>query len=129
MASRGAKSKNGHITTKEYTTVHISDSGVKILKGIGTNHSLPDYAHTPNSIYAKVRDDGSLHSMRFYDSEGWPIIEIAYHPERDLDPSGKRIIHYHTYHNLTRDDADYLTKEMKEKYSKYLKEFDLYDKC
>ena len=67
--------------------------------------------------------------MRFYDSEGWPIVEIAYHPERVLDPTGKRVVHYHIFQNLSRSDAAYLTGEMKEKYSNYLKEFGLYDKC
>ena len=129
MSSRGAKAKNGHVTTNEYRTILITESGVKVLKGNGNNHSLPDFSHTPNSIYAKVREDGTLHEMRFYDSAGWPTFEIAYHPERNLDKSGKRIVHYHTYHDLSRNDAKRLSKELKEKYEKYLKEYDLYDKC
>ena len=55
MASRGSKAKNGHVTTDEYSTESVTKTGVKILKGKGRNHSLPDYSHSPSSIYAKLK--------------------------------------------------------------------------
>ena len=130
MASRGSKAKNGHVTTDEYSTESVTKTGVKILKGKGRNHSLPDYSHSPSSIYAKLEDDGSLREMRFYDSDGNPVLEIAYHGESKLNHGNKDpIVHYHTYDGLVRSDAARITNEIKEKYAKYLKEFDLYDKC
>ena len=129
MSSRGSVAENGHVLTNEYETVYVTKLGVKVLKGIGEKHSLPDFAHTKNSIYAKVEKDGTLREMRFYNDEGWPIIEIAYHAEKNLDKSGKKVVHYHLYGGLNRDDAKLLTSEIKAKYKEYLKEFNLYDKC
>lgn len=130
MASRGSEAKNGHVTTDEYSTESVTENGVKILKGNGRNHSLPDYSHSPNSVYAKLKKDGTLHEMRFYDSKGNPVLEIAHHGEPNLNRGNKDpIVHYHTYDGLARSPAARMTGEIKEKYAKYLKEFDLYDKC
>ena len=130
MSSRGSLAKNGHITIDEYETVKVTNSGTKILEGIGKNHSLPDYSHTPNSIYAKMKKSGDLLSLRFYDENCNLVLEIGNHPEPKIN-NGKRndVVHFHKYNGLTRDDAIILTVEMKEKYKKYLKEFNLYDKC
>ncbi len=130
MASRGSKAKNGHVTTDEYSTESVTENGVKILKGNGNNHSLPDYSHSVNSVYAKLGKDGSLREMRFYDSHGNPVSEIAYHGEPKLNHGKKEpIVHYHTYEGLVRSPAVRITDEIKDKYAIYLKEFDLYDKC
>lgn len=130
MASRGSKARNGFVTANEYSTESMTKSGVKVLKGNGYNHSLPDYSHSPKSIYAKLKRDGSLHEMRFYDAKGSPIIEIANHPEPKIN-NGSRdpVVHYHLYNGVTRSNAERLTKTIREKYAKYLKEFNLYDKC
>ena len=67
--------------------------------------------------------------MRFYDSDGNPVLEIAYHGKSKLNHGNKDpIVHYHTYDGLVRSDAARITDEIKEKYAKDLKEFDLYDK-
>lgn len=134
MSSRGSKAENGHITTDEYETERVTQTGVKILKGRGSNHSLPDYAHTPGSIYAKMEKDGvTLREMRFYDDKGYPIIEIAYHREKNIKKykTEKEIVHFHYYDGLDRKDAQRMDghPEIKEKYAIYLKEFNLYDKC
>lgn len=56
MSSRGSYAVNGHVTTNEYMTTHVDSTGGKILKGCSTRrHSLPDYAHTPNSVYIKLK--------------------------------------------------------------------------
>jgi len=135
MSSRGSKTKNGHITTNEYYTEKTTLTGVKILIGYGNNHSLPDYAHTPGSIYAKMKYDGvTLHEMRFYDKNGYPILEIAYHPESAINNGDREhdILHYHTFIGINRNKKAFRMDEqpdVKEKYKEYLKEFNLYDKC
>ena len=134
MSSRGSVIKNGHITTSEYKTNKVTSHGVKILEGYGNNHSLPDYAHTPNSIYAKLKKDKkTLHEMRFYDEKGYPIIEIAYHPEPPINNGSKApVVHFHMLdERLNRYYKDTIKNhpDIKEKYLDYLKEFDLYDKC
>lgn len=133
MSSRGSLAKNGHITTNEYRTIEITELEVKILEGLDNNHSLPDYSHTPNSIYAKLKSDGkTLHEMRFYDEKGNPIIEIAYHPEPNINNGNREnVVHYHLFDGLNRSEPTLVKThpEIKEKYKKYLKEFDLYDKC
>ncbi len=134
MSSRGSKAENGHVTTDEYETVKVTQSGVKILEGKGDKHSLPDYVHTIGSIYAKMKRDGTtLLAMRFYNDSGKPEIEIAYHPEPKLNGgSRENVVHYHLF------DSDlnrcYVARvqdrpEIKEKYAVYLREFGLYDKC
>ena len=130
MSSRGSKIKNGFVTTTEYSTLYTSINNVKILNGIGYKHSLPDFSHSSNAIYAKIRENGSLQEIRFYDSQGWPIIEIAYHPEPNIYFGSRDcVVHCHFYDGLARSKAQRITHELKEKYSMYLKEFNLYDKC
>ena len=135
MSSRGSFARNGHITNCEYTTKNITSSGVKILIGIGNNHSLPEYSHTPNSIYAKLKKDGvTLHELRFFNEKGFPVFEIAYHPESKINNGNKKdsIVHFHFFDGINRYPKAYRMDEypeIKEKYKKYLKEFNLYDKC
>ena len=135
MSSRGSAIKNGHVTSTEYETLKTTQHGVKILKGLDNNHSLPDFAHTPNSIYAKMKYYGeTIHEMRFYDKNGYPIIEIAYHPEPKINAGNreKNIVHFHTFTGVNRNPHAYRmdkNPDIKEKYKIYLKEFKLYDKC
>ncbi len=134
MSSRGSKAKNGHATADEYETIEVSQTGVKILKGKYFKHSLPDYAHTGDSIYAKMKKDNkTILEMRFYDKDGKPIIEIAYHPEPKINNGNwDDVVHYHLFNDKL--DRYYVARvkdhpEIKEKYAIYLKEFNLYDKC
>lgn len=133
MSSRGSKAKRGYITTDAYFTKKITQNGVKILIGLNGNHSLPELSHSPNSIYAKLKKDNkTLHEMRFFDENHNVIFEIGYHPEPNLNQKDRRenILHLHYYDkNLNRKEAIKmdLYPEIKEKYKKYLKEFDLYD--
>lgn len=131
MSSRGSFAINGHVTTKNYKTDMITESGVKVLSGIGNNHSLPELSHTPNSIYDKLKKDDVLHELRFFDSQGYPIFEIAYHPEPNINNGNRieNIVHYYTFNGLNRKPAKILDEIIKKRYSKYLKEFGLYDKC
>ena len=100
MSSRGAKVKNGHVTTQEY---HMKDGKMvfdaKVLVGATKQqHGLPDYAHSPNSKSIKANPDGSFREMRVYDEFGFPIIEIGYHPEQRLTNNRHEyILHYHIF--------------------------------
>ncbi len=135
MSSRGSDAIDGGTPDIEYITVEITENNVKILEGVSTKfHSLPDFANSPNSIYAKIKKDGkTLHEMRFYDEKGNPIIEIAYHPEPNINNGDRErnIVHFHLYNGLVRSKAYRMDQfpDVKEKYAKYLKEFNLYDKC
>lgn len=70
--------------------------------------------------------------MRFFDEKNMPIIEIAYHPEPNLNNGDRKnnILHFHLFNGLKRDEPMRMNVNpmIKEKYKKYLKEFDLYDK-
>jgi len=134
MSSRGSFAKNGHVTTIEYKTIFKNETlNMEILQGTSKQfHTLPDYSHSPNMVYVKLKDDEvTLHEMRFYDSNCNPIIEIAYHPEPKINNGDMRtnILHYHIYKGLIRGNAIRMDEhpEMSVKYADYLKEFDLYD--
>ncbi|SHE28107.1 hypothetical protein [Schwartzia succinivorans] len=122
MSSRGARTKNGHVTTKEFRCIREVE-GAKVLVGTGTQHGLPDYSHTPNRIYIKENHDGSLRELREYDKTGFPIIEIAYHAEPQLTGNRhEKILHYHTFEeDLSRNKAKRLTENLREKYYRYLR--------
>ena len=126
MSSRGSFAKNMHITCNEYETIKILDSGVKILKGIGKNHTLPDYSHSPNAIYAKLHKSGDLQELRFYDDNCELIFEIGYHREGILSKESN-VLHFHIINKLNRSPAQQIDTNIKEKYKVYLKEFGLYD--
>ena len=131
MSSRGSAAENGHITDTEYLTIFVTKTGVKILVGSNSSyHSLPDLAHTPNSVYAKLYPNGCLKEMRFYDEKGKIIVEIAVHSEPNINNGSREpIVHFHKYDGLQRSQAYNITPEIKEKYKEYLEDFDLYDRC
>ena len=133
MSSRGSLAKKGYISTTDYLIKEITPSGVKILEGKKNNHSLPELAHTPNSVYAKLKKDGiTLLELRFFDEKGLTIFEIGYHPESKINNGNRKdnILHFHLFEGLIRKDAKKLNQypEIKEKYKKYLEECNLYDK-
>lgn len=117
MSSRGSYAVNGHVTINEYATIYVDKIGGKILEGISPkSHSLPDYAHTSNSVYVKLKSDGkTLHEMRFYNDKGNPIIEIAYHPEPKINNGDRatNIVHFHIYNRLDRAHAQRMDGTLK----------------
>lgn len=133
MSSRGAKTKNGHVTTDEY---ELKDGKMvidaKVLVGTsGKQHGLPDFAHSQNSKYIKENPDGSFREMRVYDAKGNPILEIGYHFEESL--AGNRhtkVLHYHTFDSdLKRTLGGIISEtensEIYNEYKKYLEEYGL----
>ena len=122
MGGRGTYAK-GNTTEQTYKVVgYIED--VKVLEGIGKNHSLPVESHS-SWAYIKLRPDGTFHEMRIYDDEHYLVKEIAYHPEKKLNKGGDRnenVLHIHEYE---RDNFDFrparlLTPEEIKQYRKYL---------
>ena len=103
---------------KTVGTVH----GVKILEPISGSHKLPEEAHA-SRMYLQLHDDGTFSQMRIYDKWHRLRIEIGFHPERRLDPSGKNVLHYHIYkHPCFRHEAPHRMSERNfKRYRKYLK--------
>lgn len=124
MSSRGSLAKNGHITDDEYKTIDILLHNEKIIDGIGRNHSMPEYSHSKNAVYI-IYKKGIFHAMRIYGKDHMPIIEIAYHPEPNLN-NGDRlhsIWHMHRYlPGLDRQDPEYISDKVKKKYKDYLED-------
>lgn len=137
MASRGSVTKNGHVTTDEYIYVYdenghqVTVYGAKVLTGVNNNHSLPDYAHTPNSIYIKLDNEENFRELRVYNEKRFPELEIAYHPERSLTDNAKEpVLHFHTFGEKLNREMGGLLSETKHsdiyyKYKKYLEIFGL----
>lgn len=131
MSSRGSRTRNGHVTTTEFNETGKTVFDAKVLIGTGTNHGLPDYSHTPGRIYIKENPDGTFRELRKYDKTGFPVIEIAYHPEQSL--TGNRedyILHFHTFEaNLQRVLGGIISEKenagIYRKYKKYLEAYGL----
>lgn len=120
MGGRGTFAA-GNSVPYSYQTVDVIE-GVKVLKGIGGKHSLPEEAHS-SGAYIKLKPNGVFHEMRIYGNDHYLVKEIVYHPEPKL--TGNRhesILHVHEY---PRDDFKGRTtrKITKEEYQKYRKFF------
>lgn len=119
MGGRGTFAA-GNPVAYTYNTVG-KIAGVKVLEGLNGKHSLPEEAHSSRA-YIKLKRDGTFHEMRIYDKDHYLKYEIAYHPEKNIDPSRKPVLHYHVYdRNFGRSDAIKMTKPMKKHFKKYLK--------
>lgn len=103
--------------------------GVKILKGTGNRHGLPESSHS-SLAYIKLDHNGIFKEMRLYDKNHCLYFEIGYHAEKKLDKSGKTVLHYHTYDssfsmskvgNGGRTPANKLTKSMRKHFRKFFK--------
>ena len=126
MGGRGtfAAGRNVEFTYKAVGTIH----GVKVLKGIGNKHALPEESHTSDA-YIKLKPDGVFHEMRIYDKNHETTLDIAFHRELKLDPSGNNVLHIHRYEpGFKRQKAEPITKEIYDKYSKFVGGVPKYDK-
>lgn len=123
MSSRGSVAKNGHVGTDQYRTVEVLPSGAKVLEGNGNYHSLPDYSHSPNSVYVKYNANKTYVTIRFYGADHRMYLEIAYHPEPNIGGPGKPVWHYHAYEpTMEHPRAKPLTSEMIKNYIRYLED-------
>ena len=122
MGGRGTFAAGNKV---EYTYETIGKiEGIKVLRGLGGKHSLPDEAHS-SIAYIKLKPNGVFHEMRIYDQDHYLIREVAYHPEPNLNHGNKEenVLHIHEYQ---RDDfqnrpAHLMTEAEYVKYKKYLK--------
>ncbi len=87
----------GNIVKYRWKTVGLIH-GVKVLElqDKGASRKLPEEAHS-SRMYIQLHPDGTFSQLRIYDHWHRLRIEIAYHPERRLEPSGKNVLHYHIY--------------------------------
>lgn len=90
---------------RRWKTVMVLPSGVKILepKATGSSLKLPEESHTPNSIYAIFKKDGSgVKSIAQYGDDCKKIYEI--HLDHDQH-HGNIGPHYHKWANGKPGDA------------------------
>lgn len=127
MGGRGTFAFGKNVQYVYTTTGKIE--GIKILSGLNGRHGLPEEAHA-SSAYIKLKPDGTFHEMRFYDKDHFLRYEIAYHPEPNLDPSKKPILHYHVYGRdfSSRSEALPMSKAMIRHFKKYLKGVTRFDR-
>ena len=95
MGGRGMNA-SGRTFEETYRTVgHIG--GIPVLQPLPPLHGrLPEESHTSNA-YILLHPDGTFRMLRWYDKQHRLRMEIAYHREPSLDPSGA-ILHLHSYH-------------------------------
>ncbi len=125
MSSRGSKAKNNRFTSDEYRTAQTLPHGEEVLEGIGCNHSMPDYSHSTNSIYIIYRK-GVFHAMRIYGEDHMPVIEIAYHPEPNINQGNRNgpVWHMHVYKkgDLEHKPAEIISVEIEKEYKDLLED-------
>ncbi len=105
-----------------YKTVDIID-GIKVLKGIGQVHNLPEESHSSNA-YLKVDGQGNFIRYREYNSDKTTHFDIDYHKEpRITGNKTEKVFHIHFYDkNGVRDVIGRrLTREEFELYKKYFR--------
>lgn len=119
MGGRGTFA-SGNVVAYRYETVGTI-AGVKILEPINKVGSwkLPEEAHSSNA-YVLLDKNGNFKVYRVYDKEHHLKMEIAFHPEPNLDPSKKPVFHVHYYDkNFNRTKAKKLSKQLYKKYKKF----------
>lgn len=119
MGGRGTFAA-GNSASYTYKTVGTIE-GVKVLQGIGNKHDLPVEAHS-SGAYIQLYPDGNFKMLRIFDKEHFLTTEIGYHPETELDPSRKPILHIHEYpihDDFSKRTTRYMTKEEYNKFKKF----------
>lgn len=128
MGGRGTFA-SGNPVLYTYKTVDKYE-GVKILTGIpGTGlHDLPVEAHS-SEMYLKLHKDGTMSMLRIYGKDDHMLkMEIAYHPEPRLTGNYDPVLHIHYYDkDFAHGRAQYLDRQIFEKYKKYMKGQKWYD--
>lgn len=103
-------------------------NGVKVLKGLSHQGGLPEEAHS-SKAYLKLHSDGSMNMLRVYDKDHYLKYEFGYHPEPKLTGNREPVLHVHYYdHNFSRTPAEYVPKELFEKYKRWMKGRSWYEK-
>ena len=119
MGGRGTYAV-GNSVAYTYQTVDKIE-GVKVLKGLGRNHDLPQEAHSSNA-YLALYSDGSFKQYREFNSNHTVKFDIDYHPEPKLTGNHEYVYHIHFYKNGVRDKVGrLLSKKEYDKYKKYFR--------
>ena len=84
--------------------------------------ALPEEAHSSNA-YVLLDHQGKFKMYREYDDKHYLKYEIGYHPEKDIDPSRKPVLHVHEYtpDNFKDRKPRPISEEEYNKYKKYFK--------
>ncbi|MBQ7188536.1 MAG: hypothetical protein IJR99_03880 [Kiritimatiellae bacterium] len=98
--------------------------GVKVLelKDKGVSRKLPEEAHS-SRMYIMNYPEGHFAQLRVYDRRHRLRLEIAFHPERSVDKSGKPVLHYHVYGQpgFKHGQAQKLSRKAFRRYAKFMK--------
>lgn len=122
MGGRGTFAAGNSVAYRYETTDKID--GIKVLQKLDKRASggLPEEAHS-SSAYIMLNKEGKFRVYREYDNNHYLKFEIAYHPEKNIDPSRKPVLHVHEYQpgDFSNRPARPLTKNEYEKYKKFFK--------
>ena len=119
MGGRGSAARGGNNTS--YETVGKIGK-IKILQKKEGQQKLPEESHKSNA-YIQLTESGDFKMFRWYDKNHFVRVEIAYHPEPNLDSSHKPILHIHHYQpdNWRSREPRLLTPAEFRRYKKILK--------
>ena len=111
MGGRGTFASGNNVAYTYETVGKIG--GIKILKGLGGKHGLPEEAHS-SGAYVSLYPNGNTKQLRIYNSNLTAKTDIEYSVHQ-----GKISFHAHDYNNGVRQPARSLTIAEIEKYGKY----------
>ncbi|MBQ7188538.1 MAG: hypothetical protein IJR99_03890 [Kiritimatiellae bacterium] len=102
--------------------------GVKVLRPLlppgqkRISQKLPEESHS-SQMYLMLHGNGTFAQLRIYDRQHRLRLELAYHPEANLDKSHKDVLHYHIYTQpgFKHGPARLATPAMIRRFGKYLK--------
>lgn len=126
MGGRGTFASGKSVPFAYETVTKIE--GVKVLQKLDKRASggLPEESHL-SFAYIMLNKDGVFRMYREYDENHYLRFEIAYHPEKNIDPSRNPVLHVHEYepNNFSNRAPRTLTEQEYEKYKKYFKGLNL----
>lgn len=94
-------------------------NGVKVLKGKGKNHNLPQEAHS-SKAYIAVYPNGAFKQYREFNADRTVKFDIDNHPKPSISGNRDSVFHIHFYSNGIRNKKGRpLTDAEYKKYMKY----------
>ena len=120
MGGRGAFSKSGGFTRKEYETVG-EVAGVKVIESVDKKRkkdNLPYYSNTPGTSYIKLDSDGHFQQLRIYADDRRPLLDVDYGIDTPLTGDNKEF-HAHDWTDGHRGPGRHLTDDEMTRFSKY----------
>ena len=112
MGGRGTFASKNNVA---YTYESVDEiEGIKVLKGLGGKHGLPEESHS-SCAYISLYPDKTVKQIRLYNSNltAKTDIEFSIH-------QGKKVLHAHDYIKGVRQRA---RKIYKSEYKKYIRFF------